>query len=166
MTRVLLLTILMMSPVAEGQILPRVPLPPLPGGLPGSLPTGIGLPGVAQQTTGTLTDDVWRLEHARKLGIRLLLRRHGDVVEADPNGDPIVRGEILAFSPTDAALAHALGAGFTMVRDRPLGPLGIRIVVLGVPHGTATSRALNLLRRLDPAGTYDFNNIYAPGGAA
>lgn len=165
MTRVLLLTFLLLGPVAEAQILPRVPLPTLPGGLPGTLPTGAGLPGLEQQTTDALADDVRRLEHARKLGIRLLLRRHADVVEADPNGNPIVRGEVLAFSPTDAALAHARSAGFTLVRDRSLGSLGIRIVVLGVPHGTTTSRALSLLRRLDPAGIYDFNNLYAAGGA-
>lgn len=165
MTRVLLLTFLMLGSMAEAQILPRVPLPTLPGGLPGTLPTGAGLPGLEQQTTGALSDDVWRLEHARKLGIRLLLRRHADVVEADPNGNPIVRGEVLAFSPTDAALAHARGAGFTLVRDRSLGPLGIRIVVLGIPHGTTTSRALSLLRQLDPAGIYDFNDLYAASGA-
>lgn len=162
MTRVLFLTFLMLGPLAEGQILPRSPLP---GGLPGSLPAGAVLPGLEQQTTGALTDDVWRLEHARKLGIRLLLRRHADVIEADPNGDPIVRGEVLAFSPTAAALAHALSAGFRLVRDRSLGPLGIRIVVFSAPHGTTTSRALSLLRRADPAGIYDFNNLYAATGA-
>lgn len=167
MTRVLLLTILMLGPAAGAQILPRAPLPGgLPGVLPGGLPMGSGFPAVAQQTAGDVTDDVGRLERARKLQIRLLVRRHADVVEADPNGDPIVRGEVLAFSPTDAALARALGAGFTIVRDRSLGTLGIRIVVLGIPRDTATSRALSLLRRLDPAGTYDFNNIYTQSGTA
>lgn len=165
MTRVLFLTFLMLGPLAEAQILPRTPLPSLPGGLPGSLPAGDVLPDLEQQASGALTDDAWRLEHARKLGIRLLLRRHADVVEADPNGDPIVRGEVLAFSPSDAALAHALSAGFTLLRDRSLGPLGVHIVVLGVPHGATTSRALTVLRRLDPAGIYDFNNLYAASGA-
>src|SRR5215469_5899899 len=161
MTRVLLLTILMLGPAAEAQILPRVPLPTLPGGLPGTLtgnlPTGAGLPG-------GLTQDGRRLERARKLRIRLLLRRHADVVEADPSGEPIVRGEVVALSPTDGALAQARSAGFSIVRDGSLGALGIRIVVLGVPPGTATSQALSALRRLDPAGTYDFNNIYTESG--
>jgi subtilisin family serine protease len=160
MIRVLLLTILVLGSAAQAQILPRVPVPTLPGGLPG----GAGLPTLAQQTEGALTDDGGRLERARKLQIRLLLRRDADVVEADPNGEPIVRGEVLAFSPADAALAHALGAGFSIVRDRSLGTLGIRIVVLAVPRGTATRRALALLRQLDPAGSYDFDNIYTQSG--
>lgn len=167
MTRVLLLTILMLGSAAQAQILPRVPAPALPG-LPGTLPADLGgaagLPALTQQTEGALTDDGGRLERARKLQIRLLLRRDADVVEADPNGEPIVRGEVLAFSPADAALAHALGTGFSVVRDRSLGTLGIRIVVLAVPRGTATRRALTLLRQSDPEGTYDFNNIYTESG--
>jgi subtilisin family serine protease len=170
MTRVLLLTILMLGCAAQAQILPRVPAPALPGGLPGTLPGDLGgaagLPALTQQTEGALTDDGGRLERARKLQIRLLLRRDADVVEADPNGEPIVRGEVLAFSPADAVLAHALGAGFSIVRDRSLGTLGIRIVVLAVPRGTATRRALILLRQSDPGGTYDFNNIYMESGEA
>lgn len=176
MTRALFLTILLLGPVAGAQILPRTPLPSLPGGLPGSLPGGLpgmpgdaglpGLPGLAQQTAGALTDPVRRLEDARKLQIRLLLRRHADVVEADPNGDPIVRGEVLAFSPTDAALTRARAAGFSILRDTALATLGMHIVTLGVPHGTSTSRALRRLRQLDPQGSYDFNNIYMQSGAS
>jgi subtilisin family serine protease len=161
MIRVLLLTILVLGPTAGAQItLPRG----LPGGLPGSLP-GVRLPLGAQQTLDGLTDDADRLEDARKLGVHLLLLRHSEVVEADPNGNPIVRGELLAFSPSDAALARAVGAGFSILREQALAPLGIHITVLEAPRAMATGRALSLLRRLDPAGAYDFNNIYMQGGA-
>src|SRR5512146_189411 len=164
MARVLLIMILMLAPAAEAQI--ALGGPPLPG-LPGGLPGGMGLPFGAQQTLGELTGETGQLAEARTsrlLHIRLLLRRHADVLETDPSGNPIVRGEVLAFSPTDAALDRARGAGFAIVRERTLGTLGVRIVVLGVPRGTATRRALSLLRRLDPAGTYDFNNIYTESG--
>jgi hypothetical protein len=161
MIRALLLTILVLGPAAGAQItLPRGPL----RGLPGTLPGGVGLPLGAQQTLNGLNDDVDRLEDARKLGVHLLLRRHSDVVEADPNGNPIVRGELLAFSPSDATLARAVSAGFSIRRAQALAPLGIRIVVLEAPRAMATSRALSLLRRLDPVGAYDFNNIYIQGG--
>jgi hypothetical protein len=161
MTRMLLLAILMLGPAAEAQIGPiRTPLPGLPG-----LPAGLGPPGAAQQVLGAPIGEVDRLEQARKRRIELLLRRHADVLEADPSGDPIVRGELLAFSPTDAALARARGAGFSMLRQDSLAPLGVRIAVLGAPRGTSTRRALDLLRRLDPGGTYDFNNIYTDSGA-
>jgi hypothetical protein len=164
MTRALLLTILMLAPAAGAQILPRAPLPSLPGGLPESLPGGPGLPLGAQQSLRTLTYDADRLEDARRLSIHVLLRRHSDVLEADPSGDPIVRGEVLAYSPSDTALSRALSRGFSILRERALDSLGVRIVVLTAPHAMATSRALGLLRRLDPGGTYDFNNLYTQSG--
>jgi subtilisin family serine protease len=163
MIRVLLLSVLVLGPAAEAQV--GVPRTPLPIGVPGGLPAGLGLPVGAQQALTAPTDAVARLEGARKALIAMLLRDHGDVLEADPNGNPIVRGEVLALGPTDAALARARGAGFSVLRQRSLGTLGIRIVALGAPRGIATSRALSLLRRLDPAGTYDFNNIYTQSGA-
>ncbi|MFI4885226.1 MAG: S8 family serine peptidase [Steroidobacterales bacterium] len=172
MIRVLLLAVLMLGPVAEAQLLPGTPLPSLPGGLPGGLPdrlpgdlpTGAGLGSLARQPAGALTEEVGQLERARKLRIELMLRRHPDVIEADPDGNPIVRGEVLAFSPADPALARALGAGFSILRERALGAVGVRIVVLGIPARMTTSRALSLLRRWDPAGTYDYNNIYTESG--
>jgi hypothetical protein len=177
MTRALFLTILMLGPVAGAQILPRTPLPTLPtlpgglpgsprGGFPGNLPADAGLSDLAQQTAGALTDQVRQLEDARKLQIRRLLRHHADQVEADPNGDPIVRGEVLAFSPRSRALARARAVGFSILRDSTLPTLGMRIVLLGVPHGTSTSRALRQVRRLDPQGTYDFNNLYMESGVS
>jgi subtilisin family serine protease len=169
MSRALFLIMVMLGPAAGAQVLPRPPLPTLPGGLtrglPGSLPADAGFPDLAQQTEGALADQVRQLEDARKLQIRLLLRRHGDAVEADPNGNPIVRGEVLAFSPAGNALALARAAGFSILRDSVLATLGMRVVLLGVPHGVATSRALSRLRRLDPQGVYDFNSIYTESGA-
>ncbi len=177
MIRVLFLAILMLGPAAEAQLLPGVPLPPLPGGLPAST----ALPDLASWTTGALTDEAAQLERARKLRVELMLRRYPDVLEADPSGDPIVRGEVLALSPSDTALARAVSAGFFILSERSLDSLGgtsggtvggspggipgARIAVLEVPRGMATSRALSLLRRLDPGGIYDFNNIYMQSGA-
>lgn len=166
MTRALFVAILMLGPAAGAQILPGASLPALPGGLPGRLGAGAGIATLAQRTAGALTHEVGRLEHARQARIRRLLRRHPDVIEADPAGDPIVRGEVLAFSPTGAALARAAGAGFLIRRKHALGALGMQLVALDVPRGMPTSRALRLLRQLDPAGTYGYNNIYTQSGAA
>lgn len=168
MIRALILALLILCPAAEAQILPGAPLPPLPGGLagalPGSLRAGSGLAAPRRRPARALTDAAKRVEDARRLRIRDLLRRHADVLEADPQGDPIVRGEVLAFSPTAAALARALAAGFSVLRDRRLASLGMRIVSLAIPRGTSTRRALRLLRRLDPRGAYAFNNIYTQSG--
>ncbi len=139
--------------------LPSVRLPNLPAlGVPGpavpDLLSGNGVPAdLDEQTRSEL----------RQLRIRELLRRHADVLEADPHGNPIVRGQVLLLSPDDATLAAATAAGFTELRELALGPLGLRIAVLHTPGNTA--RALKSLEKVNPAGVYDFNHIYLDSSA-
>src|SRR6185437_14802336 len=94
-----LLPLILAQPlVAEAQVvLPGVRLPA--GGLQ-------NLPLNAQRTLSGLSNDLdpRRLEDLRLLHVRDLIRSHRREVEADPNGAPILRGEVVAFSPTDAAL--------------------------------------------------------------
>ncbi len=163
MLRAWLITLLLV-PAAAAQIA-------LPGGtggplLPEGLP-GLGLPGLGQTLpalTNTLHRRLRRLEEARKRHLLALLRRYPHLIAADPQGDPVVRGEVLALSPTDVALARAGTAGYSVVRVRSLEALGMRLVVLRAPRGVSTSRALQELRRLDPTGTYDYNHIYTDSG--
>ena len=100
----------------------------------------------------------------RKLKIRELVRRNRDRLEADVAGEPIVRSQVLAIAPGAALLAAARGAGFSVLRERTLAGLDIRITVLGAPEGMPTARALEHLRALDPAGVFDFNHIYMESG--
>lgn len=155
----LLLSVILAQPlVAEAQVaLPGVRLPG--GGLQG-LPLGTG------RTLSGVTDDLdpRRLEDLRLLHIRDLIRNNRREIEADPNGAPILRGEVVAFSPTDAALERARGAGFTVSRERVLDGLDARLVVLRAPDGMATRRALQRLKGLDPDGSYDFNHLYSDSG--
>jgi hypothetical protein len=152
------------SPAARAQ-LPRLPVPPLPAPtLPGvSVPNIGGTVGdAANRAAGGL--DLRRLTSLRSVRIRELLRTQRATVERDPNGAPVMRAEIVAFAPTDAALASARAAGFVVLRDNVLEGLGARIVVLRAPAGTSTRRALTRLRALDPSGAYDFNHIYLDSG--
>ncbi|WP_229507618.1 S8 family serine peptidase [Massilia sp. Dwa41.01b] len=111
---------------------------------------------------------------ALRLGqLETLLQRHPDLLEADPRGEPAVRGEILANSPSDAALRAAAGMGLVVARQERFEELGETLVTLRVPAGVSTASALERLRALDPAGSYDFNHIYtgsasgmAPAGSA
>ena len=148
-----------LAPAAHAQ-LPRVQVPNLPG---------LDLPAVPDTVTGAVngvTDGlgVQRLADLRQLRIRELLRTQRANVERDPNGAPILRAEIVAFSPTDAALDSARAAGFTVTRERVLEGLDARVVVLRAPERMATRRALARLRALDPNGAYDFNHIYLDSG--
>lgn len=92
--------------------------------------------------------------------VRRLLRRHPDIVVLDPAGDAIVRGEVVAIDPRQEALDAARAAGFDLGSQRELDGLGLRVVVLHAPRGMDTAAALERLRSLDPAGSYDFNHLY------
>jgi hypothetical protein len=147
----------LVAQAGQAQIgLPPVRLPRIPG---------VGLPGVQNGLTQTADDiDSRALEDARNLRIRQLLRAQASVVEADPRGNPVMRGEVLALSPSDASLQRARAAGFQVLREQALDGLDTRIVVLQVPPRTSIRRALQQLRDLDPAGSYDFNHLYFDSG--
>lgn len=102
------------------------------------------------------------IEQARTARIRELLRRYPRLIETDPDGAPIVRGELLVLDPTDQLLDRARAAGFSVRRDRVLLGAGAHIVVLGAPAGVSTASARETLRAMDPSA--DFNHLYLPGG--
>ena len=98
--------------------------------------------------------------------VKQLLRNHPDQLEADPRGEPALRGEVLAWSPSEAALQAARDAGATVVSDDVLPGLGDRMVVLRLPPGASTAAMVERLRAIDPGGSYDFNHVYTGSGAA
>jgi subtilisin family serine protease len=99
-----------------------------------------------------------------------LLSRHGALLEADPRGEPVVRREILAWSPSAAGRDAARRAGLVVLREEALdgldGPGAMRLLVLGVPAQADTAATLTQLRERDPDGVYDFNHVYLGSGAA
>ena len=140
--------------IAHAQLgLPNLPrLPNLPA------TPRVNVPPVAQRPVESLLD-------LRQQLVRRLLREHADVLEADPAGEPIVRQELLLVSPPPAALAAALAAGFSLLREEAFEGLDeLRSVVLRPPPGRSTAQALTMLRRIDPALVADFNHIYTRGG--
>src|SRR5262245_12543657 len=139
---------------ASAQVsLPGVPLPQAP--LP-HLPT--------EPVSATLRTANTALTQARQLRVRELLRAERETVEADPAGQPILRRQVGALSPTPAALDAARAEGFTVLRTEDLEALGLTLVVLQAPEGLSTKRALQKLRDLDPAGEYDYNHLYIGSG--
>lgn len=145
------------SGLARAQVtLPQVQVPNLPG-LP-TEPLNRTVNGVLDQA------DPQRLRELRQVRIRTLLRTNRTVLEADPRGAPIIRSEVVALSPSQAALDRARAAGFGIGRTRTLEGLDVSIVVLQAPPGMSTRRALERLRREDPEGTYDYNHVYLESG--
>jgi hypothetical protein len=106
-----------------------------------------------------------KLRELRLSQVDRLLREHRDVLETDPRGEPVVRREILAWSPSAAGLAAAAAAGLSVIREQRLDGLDQTMVVLGVPAGADTAAMLANLRALDPQGWYDFNHVYTGSSA-
>ena len=140
---------------AQAQLrLPVAPLPPLP----------------VQKLTQTLGQTgagaLDQLSEVRHLQIARLIRANPRAIEADPRGNPIVRDELLAISPSAQALDAAQARGFKIVREQTMGDLDVHLVVLHSPARMSTAKALRELREADPAGSYDFNHIYMGVGVA
>ena len=163
MRGIVLMGLLCVAQSAAAQLaLPAVRLPALPPvGVPALPASGLLTPEGEAAALGEV--DSRTLRDLRQRRIRELLRRHRDVLEADPHGAPIVRGELLAFAPQAQALAALATAGFAVVREQELAGLGVRVVVLQASGDTA--RSLARAQMLDPAGSYDFNHVYLQSGA-
>lgn len=140
--------------------------------LGGASPVGgiVGQVGdVARPITRDVADTVGRaggmVSEVRARTIARLLRQHRDVIEADPAGQPVVRGEILALGADNAALARAQAAGFQLKAGEEADELGLGVRTLIAPKGMAVSEAVQRLRALDPQAQYEFNHLYQQGGA-
>src|SRR5579872_3069595 len=155
MMRVVFTLLVLLAQAVPAQVnLPAVRLPTLPQA---QLPP-------LDRLSSTTSVDVRALHDVRRLQVLDLLRRHRNVLEADPNGAAIVRGEILALAPTDSDLNAVQAAGFAISRTHELEGLDTRVVVLAVPRGMNTPAALSRLRVLLPAVSFDFNHVYTMSG--
>lgn len=136
-----------------------------------SLPSLPSLPNPTLPGTGQLTQQVRRdvagvteLIQARRQRIADILSQRARYVEADPAGEPIVRGELVLSDPGDTLLASARAEGFTVLRERTLEGLDLRLVTMHAPNGWDTPRALRRLVELDPRVNVDFNHMYLDSG--
>ena len=133
---------------------------------------GLGIDHAQQELSGRVIgrpdeldqNTLRRLVGQRRSSIRRLLREHGDLIEADSAGDPVVRNEILAAFPTGDGSSRAAALGFKVIRDHPMAELGLHIVTLAVPAHWSLRKSLRALRQAVPAGTYDYDQIYFASG--
>jgi subtilisin family serine protease len=125
--------------------------------LPLSLPS-VPLAPVAQSLDAAQSGRLDAASERRHRQIARLLRENTRLIETDPNGEPILRSEIIAVVMDDEALAQALERGFVLARESLVGDIHLR--VLKAPAGLATRNALRDLRAADAQGVYDYNHIY------
>jgi len=141
--------------------------------IPDTAPSRIGVPGVltpggdlVSGAAGAADRTLRRLTGARFARIEGLAREHRAELDRDPQGELVVRAEVVAIDITEAALQLALDHKFLLKRTQELAELGVKISVLQTPEGWTARRGLKELRKLDPTGSYDFNHVYLDGGDA
>lgn len=136
----------------------------LPGRLPGLDGDLLRRGGMLPQASSLLRPG--ELTRARPALLKQLLERHPAMLEADPRGAPVLRRELLAFSPGPAVLAAARALGLRVLREQRLEGLDETVITFAVPEDADTARMLERLQALDPEGVFDFNHIYQGGGSA
>jgi len=150
-----ILGLMVMATAAQAQI--RVPTLPLPGSPLQNLPQTLDQAG---------SGSVDHLSALRHLEIQQLIRANRRTVDTDPDGEPVVRSEILALSATADALTRAELRGFVIDRQPTIATANILLTVLKAPANLSTKKALRELRDADPQGLYDYNHLFTGGGAA
>jgi subtilisin family serine protease len=135
----------------------QIGLPPVR--LP-SLPTPGLIGPIGQSATGAAGLGASALALLRRATGDELIRQNRQLIEADPNGEPMLRGELLGLDLSAEALERIVGAGFVRVSEQAPDGADTRIDVLRVPQGLSTRRALSQLRRLEPGAVFDYDHIY------
>jgi hypothetical protein len=153
--RVFIVMVLATVVISTAQAQLRLPVAPLP-----ALP----VQKLTQTLGQTAANSLQQLSDARHLLIASLIRTNPRTIAVDPRGNPIVRGELLAYAPSTQALAAALAKGFAITREQTAADLNIHLVVLQAPASMNIVKALRTLRDADPEGVYDFNHIYTGVG--
>jgi subtilisin family serine protease len=148
--------VLLIAAVGPAQAQLRLPIAPPPA-LPVQKLT---------QAVGQAGNSLQQLSEVRRLGIARLIRDNPHTIGADPLGNPIIRDELLAYSPSSLAIATSQSLGFKILREQAVGELDMHLFVLQPPAAMKLPEALRRLRAADPAGTYDFNHIYTGSGGS
>ncbi len=134
-----------------------------------NLPGLSNLPGLGRLPLQPALDGAMSavpLQQLRLTTVRDLLRKHSDLIEADPHGEPVRRAELVLVSPAPEVVQAAQALGFVVLREENLPELDLRQVVLRVPPGQTTARALVALRQTQPSVDADYNHIYTASGMA
>ena len=114
---------------AQAQLrLPAAPLPALP------------VQKLTQTVGQTGVDTLQQLGDMRHVLAANLIRSNPHTIAADPHGNPVVRGELLAYASSDQVLSAAQAKGFKIARTLSNDALDIHLTVLQPPAAMNADR--------------------------
>lgn len=113
--------------------------------------------GGAVADTGSLLD-------LRRARLRELIHENRRVLDADPNGNPVRKGELIAIDPSAETLARLQDAGFRVLHDDQIADLQLHVVTIAPPLGVNTRDGLTKMRKIVPAGEFDYDPVFEPAG--
>lgn len=154
-----LLMLIAMLPAGLGQAqvaLPGVPLPDV----------GRVVPPLPSLDIDPLVTKAGTLAQRRLDRIAGLLRDQRDRVEADRNGEPALRGVLVATGVDAAMIALAADKGFAVIDRERIEGLDLELVRFAVPEGRGLARAQKQLAQLLPGAAIDADHLYFASGAA
>lgn len=174
-------TAALLASAAGAQLLPSLSVPRLPtGGAPvvGPVLDRVLSPADRRKVISPTLDSVAGLPRSvvesgtaslmqlRRLRLQEMIRENRRDLEADPAGQPVRRGVLVAVNPDPEALRAAARAGYRTIGGEANPELGFTTVHLGVPHGLSAREGLQRLHRVAPNIQADYDHIFEPAGGA
>ncbi|MDP9057529.1 MAG: S8 family serine peptidase [Pseudomonadota bacterium] len=162
----------LLASAGQAQLLPGL------GSVPGQLVGALGSPAdaplappIAAPVLDRLNDiggqplgDSASLLDLRRARLRELVQQHRAVLDADREGNPVRRGELIAVDPSLDTIARIRAAGFRVMGDDHIEGIGLHVVTIAPPPGTSTREGLTRIRTIAPNGEFDFDPIFEPAG--
>lgn len=137
----------------------QIALPPIQ--LPDAART---LPPLPDLRADPLISVVDRLAQGRLDRIAALLHDRSEYIERDEQGEPALRGILVASGIDAAMIARAADAGFALIDRERIEGLGLDIARFRIPEGRSLGRARKQLAKLLPKAEVDVDNIYVASG--
>jgi subtilisin family serine protease len=136
----------------------------------------VNLPGAGQvldplgDTVGAVSEDAQQsarsLLRVQQRTLDRFIRRNARFVEADRDGNPARRGELLLLDLTAAQQARLEGEGFAVLGREEVEGLGFAVTRLSIPSRLSLAQAEELAARLAPDAGIAPDSVHFQSGAA
>lgn len=133
-------------------------------GSPGNPPTVVPVIDRLNDIGSMAVADTASLLDLRRARLHGLIHDNRRVLDADRDGNPVRKGELIAIDPSADTMARAQTAGFRILRDEQIDGLALHVVTFSPPDRDNTGEGLARLKRIAPEGQFAYNHVFEPAG--